>query len=671
VAEQEITQLRARITELEQQLADKSKTDAALRESRELFQAFMGNSPIAAFLKDESGKYIYANRTADLLIGNGFGQWSNKSDDDLWPGETARRLRENDLRALESNTTIKVAETVSRGQNDLHLLAFKFPFTTAAGNRYLAGVWLDITDRVGLEESERAAREQAETALTVLRQTEARLQCLFDSNVIGIIEINSDRILDANDSFLRMVGRDRDSLRNGELSWREMTPPKYHAIDALAMETLCREGCFRPFEKQLVRSDGVLVPVWVGGALLGVHPVTDPHCTCVAFVLDLTERKDLETQFLSGQRLKSLGLLAGGVAHDFNNLLTTIMGNASLALEALTPEHPAYRPLGEVLRASRVASDLTQQLKMYSGKTSGGVKAIQVSDLVREISGLIEVAIPRKIELRLDLEAGLPAILADPSQVQQVVLNLVINAADAIGEKPGIITIATRSRECTSAQLLAMTLGGDLPGGRYVSFEVSDSGCGMTQEVMAHIFDPLFTTKAAGVGLGLAPVQGIVRSHHGALNLESQVGQGTVFTVLFPASTEQVRFPDAPVDRELWGNELVMVVDDEPSIRKMAEATLTRFGYRVVTAGDGREAVEMFSAMADEISLVILDIAMPEMGGEEALEHLLAIRPNARIVFSSGYNEFETRSRVEGYPFIPKPYTSRQLAEQVREVLAR
>jgi CheY-like chemotaxis protein len=317
-----------------------------------------------------------------------------------------------------------------------------------------------------------------------------------------------------------------------------------------------------------------------------------------------------------------------------------------------------------------VASDLTQQLKVYSGKTSG-VKPIQVSDLVREISGLIEVAIPRKIELRLDLESGLPPIAAEPSQVQQVVLNLVINAADAIGEDPGTITIATRCREYSSAELAAMTLGGDLPEAPYVSFEVSDSGCGMTAEVKARIFDPLFTTKPHGMGLGLAPVQGIVRSHHGALQLESEPGRGTVFTVLFPASAEEVPQLEITAAPNPWGDELVMVVDDEPSIRRMAEMTLTRFGYRVITAGDGKEALTIFREMGDQISLVILDIAMPEMSGEEALEQMLAIRPEARIVLSSGYNESETTARVEGQGFIAKPYTSRQLAEQVRELLTR
>ncbi|MCU1258466.1 MAG: signal transduction histidine kinase [Bryobacterales bacterium] len=634
----------------------------------------MGNSPIAAFLKDKDGKYVYANRTVDRLIGKGFGQWWNKSDADLWPTDVARKFRENDLRALETNSTIEVSETVPQRNGDRHFLALKFPFATSVGNRYLAGIWLDITDRVRLEkeritllERERSAREQAETALVVLRQTEARLQRLFDSNVIGIIEINSERILDANNSFLRMIGRERECLESCGLSWRELTPRKYHAIDDLAIQRLLRDGSFQPFEKELLRSDGSVAPVWIGGALLN----EPPEWTCVAFVLDLTERKDLEAQFLSGQRLKSLGLLAGGVAHDFNNLLTTIMGNASLSLEALTPEHPAYRQLEEVLRASRMASDLTQQLKVYSGKAGGGAKAVQVSDLVRDISGLIEVAIPRKIDLRLDLEAGLPPIVTDPAQIQQVVLNLVINAADAIGEKPGTIGIATHCRDYASTELAAMTLSGDLPGGPYVSFEVSDTGCGMTDEVKGRIFDPLFTTKARGVGLGLAPVQGIVRSHHGALNVKSKPGQGAVFTVLFPASKEEPKEPDLAAPSDLEGSELVMIVDDEISIRRMAEATLTRFGYRVVTASNGREAVELFGRIANDVSLVILDIAMPEMGGEEALDHMLAIRPEARIVFSSGYNESETMMRLESYGFIPKPYTSRQLAEQIREFLPK
>ncbi len=666
VAVDELTQLRARVAELEQQLSEQKRSDAALQESRELFQAFMGNSPVAAFLKDESGKYVYANRTVDMLIGGGFGQWWNKSDSDLWPAEVARTFRENDRHALATNTTIRVAESIPRDGGDQHFQAFKFPFITSRGNRYVAGIWLDITDRVRLEREYANLLLQAENALKVLRQTEARLHCLFDSHVIGVIEMNAERILDANDSFLGMIGCTRERLRNGELLWRELTPPKYHAIDELAIERVLRDGCFQPFEKELLRQDGGVVPVWIGGALLN----RAPEWSCVAFVLDLTERKDLESQFLSGQRLKSLGLLAGGVAHDFNNLLTTIMGNASLSIEALTPEHPAFKPLEEVLRASRLASGLTQQLKVYAGKT-GGVKAVQISELVSEISGLIEVAIPRKIELHLDLDPALPAILAEPAQVQQVVLNLVINAVDAIGEASGAIRIATMAREWTGADLRSMTLGGDLPDGRYVGFSVSDTGCGMSDEVKARIFDPLFTTKDDGIGLGLAPVQGIIRSHHGALEVESQLGRGTHFKVWLPASSEKTRPDELPAARSLWGgDELLLVVDDEPSIRKMAEATLTRFGYRVVTAGDGREAIEVFERMANEIALVIMDIAMPEMGGEEALKRILEIRPDALVAFSSGYNEVDAMGQLDGYGFIPKPYTSRQLAEQVKEILA-
>ena len=231
MAEEELRRLRARVADLERQIAEKAQTDSALRESRELFQAFMGNSPVAAFLKDQNGKYVYANRSVDQVIGRGFGQWWNKSDADLWPAETARRFRENDQRALSTNSTIRVSESVPRSEGDQHFLAYKFPFTTSAGIRYVAGLWLDITDRVRLEreraallERERAAREQAETALKILRQTEARLHCLFDSHVIGIIEINEEMILDANESFLRMIGQGRECLQSTPLLWRDLTP---------------------------------------------------------------------------------------------------------------------------------------------------------------------------------------------------------------------------------------------------------------------------------------------------------------------------------------------------------------------------------------------------------------------------------------------------------------
>ncbi|MDQ6678477.1 MAG: PAS domain S-box protein [Acidobacteriota bacterium] len=665
--------MRARVAELEEQLSSAAKGEAAPLESRELFEAFMSNSPMLAYLKEESGKYLYANRAVDLLFGDGYGKWRGNSDGDIWPVETAEEIRRQDLFALEQNRMVQCTEVLPWQEGSRHFLTFRFPFTDSSGSRYLAGISVDVTDRVHLEQErgdllkrEQQARVQAEQTLSVLRHTEQRFRSLFDSNVIGIFEVNEECVLDANASFLEMTGQSRDVVLTGALKWRDMTPAKYHRMDQFAHERAIREGSFPPYEKEFYRKDGSVVPVWVGGVRLS----GPPDWTCMAFVLDLSERKLLEKQFLVAQKLKSLGLLSGIIAHDFNNLLTTMIGNASLALDAVTPEHPAFGLLGEVLRASRLASDLTSQLVGYSGKPRAATNAVDVSQLVREISELVEMPLSPNVAMRWNLGKNLPLVSGDPSQIQQIVMNLVINAADAIGGVPGTITISTESREVRAEELSALTLSGNLPSGPYVLIEVRDTGCGMTEEVKARIFDPMFTTKVKGRGLGLAAAVGIIRSHRGALNVQTRRGVGTIFTVYFPASLEGAEpNPDSSGKGDLWGTGTVLVIDDEPSVRKLAEATLTRYGYQVLSAADGAEGVAIYRTRVDEISLIIMDLSMPVMTGDEAFEQMLAISPKPPVLFSSGFNESETMKRREGYRFLQKPYTSRQLAEEVRSFL--
>ncbi len=259
------------------------------------------------------------------------------------------------------------------------------------------------------------------------------------------------------------------------------------------------------------------------------------------FVLDLSERKKLEEQFHSAQKLKSLGLLSSVIAHDFNNLLTAMIGNSSLALDALSPDHPAYGPIEEVLRASKLASGLTSQLVGFSAKARNQPNTIELSKLVQEIGNLIELPLSRNVRLEWSLAPGLPHVHGDAYLIQQILMNLVINASDSLEEGTGVIRIVTHCRDYRPADLQRMTMGANLPGGEYVAVEVHDNGCGMTEEVKARIFDAMFTTKAKGRGLGLAATLGIVRSHRGAIDVKSKPGEGTRFTVLFPAAVETAR----------------------------------------------------------------------------------------------------------------------------------
>jgi signal transduction histidine kinase/CheY-like chemotaxis protein len=390
---------------------------------------------------------------------------------------------------------------------------------------------------------------------------------------------------------------------------------------------------------------------------------------------DIDDQKRSGEAMREAQKLESIGLLAGGVAHDFNNLLTGILGNTSLVLDEL-PTGSVLRPLLEnVMLASERAADLTRQLLAYSGKGRFYVQARDISKLVREISSLIQSSIPKKVQLQMDLSDDLPLVELDSSQMQQLLMNLVINGAEAIGEgRPGVVRVRTLLREVDQDYIARnhFAVGPAAPG-RYVAIQVQDDGCGMDDGVRRHIFDPFFTTKFTGRGLGLAAALGIVRGHQGSIRIETAPGRGTTFEVLLPAGAEQQLVAKPPaVVRELRGAGSVLVADDEDLVRKLAKATLTHFGYTVLEAVNGAEAVEVFRRHADEISLVLLDMMMPVMGGEEALEQIRAIRPGVPVIGSSGFNESVAKERFGGHglaSFLQKPYSARVLADRVKQAI--
>ena len=394
---------------------------------------------------------------------------------------------------------------------------------------------------------------------------------------------------------------------------------------------------------------------------------------CIGVNMDISERRQSEERLRQAQKLQSLGLLAGGVAHDFNNLLVGVIGNASLAQESLPPEHPAAELLDGVLKSGEQAAHLTRQMLAYSGRGKFVVEALNLSALIPEMCGLVRPSIPKKIALKFDLEQSLPAIEADRGQVEQVFMNLALNAAEAIGSHEGLISIGTGVQDVDEAYTRLHPELAELAAGKYVCLEVRDTGCGMDEATRAKIFDPFFSTKFIGRGLGLAAVSGIVRGHQGAIEARSAPGQGSCFTVLFPAAERAAESPVA-VSRavEFEGAGTVLVVDDEQIVREMAKRALERHGYTVLVADSGAAAIDVFRRHPGEIAVVLLDLSMPGMSGEETLPELRKIRPKFEVVVSSGYSESEAMTlfhgqRVSG--FVQKPYTSKGIAEKVKACL--
>jgi PAS domain S-box-containing protein len=366
------------------------------------------------------------------------------------------------------------------------------------------------------------------------------------------------------------------------------------------------------------------------------------------------------------QKLESIGVLAGGIAHDFNNLLHVILGNAELARNHLPSDAPALETLGEVIRAAHRASDLTRQLLAYSGKGAFVLRHLDLSREVREMATLLRTAISKQATLVWKLEPDIPSINADETQIRQIVMNLITNASEALDERPGTITLRT-----------GMANGDELDAeGEFVYLEVSDSGVGMASETLQRIFDPFFSTKFSGRGLGLAAVMGIVEAHHGLIRIRTAPGEGTTFRVLFPAVHVAADPADTtPALPEEWrGSGTLLIVEDEEGVRAVAERMLEGLGFHVLMAENGREALKVVAAGGEQIAAVLLDLSMPHMGGPETLRRLHDLQPGLPVVLMSGYTEQEVASRLlDENPgpvaFLQKPFLPGDLVAVLRRVL--
>ncbi len=365
------------------------------------------------------------------------------------------------------------------------------------------------------------------------------------------------------------------------------------------------------------------------------------------------------------QKLESIGVLAGGIAHDFNNLLHVVLGNADLARLHLAADSPAAEHVDEVIRATQRAAELTQQLLAYSGRGSFESRQLDLSDEVREMATLLRTAISKQAALVWDLESDLPVVMVDPTQIRQVVMNLITNASDALDDRPGTITLRTgRVRDGQA--------GGDTDD--FVYLEIADTGCGMDSSTLQRIFDPFFTTKFTGRGLGLAAVMGIVESHRGHIRIHTSPGEGTAFRILLPAvPTDREARPRHSSGTHWRGRGTVLVVEDEEGVREVVGRMLERLGFRVLMADDGVAALEMLDAEAADATVVLLDLSMPRMGGADCLRHIRERLPTLPVVLMSGYTEQEVATKLidnagDSTAFLQKPFLPQDLTRVIRQV---
>jgi PAS domain S-box-containing protein len=427
----------------------------------------------------------------------------------------------------------------------------------------------------------------------------------------------------------------------------------------------------RTSDDVLFRADGSSFPVEYSA-----HPIWkngDVRGAVVTFT-DISERKQTEERLRQAAKHESLGVLAGGVAHDFNNLLTGILGNASLVVEALRESDPNRSLLMEVIKASERAADLTRQMLAFAGKGRFVVTPVNVSELVEDMRDLLLASIPKMVRLDLRLAREIPPVDADPDQIRQLLLNLVINAGEAIGpDTQGVVTIETGTRDLGSDEVAHM-MGHEIGPGLHVYMAVQDNGPGMDESTRARIFYPFYTTKFMGRGLGLPATLGIVRGHRGAMRLDTSPGQGARFEVYLPPAHSRPQRPAvAKESARAESARTILVVDDEEIVRRTAQAALERYDYPVLLAENGQAGVEIFRQNASRVALILLDLTMPVMGGEEASRYLRAIRHDVPILISSGYNETEVARRFTGRGiagFVQKPFNPANLIRQVRTAIA-
>jgi PAS domain S-box-containing protein len=641
-------------------VTERSRAEQALRRSETQYRNLVETSRDLIWSLDLEGRWTFVNYAAKAIYGYEPVEMLGRAvvTDFVRPElrEHAERVLE-ELRAGRPRLRFET-EHLRKDGSAVYLSINALPVRDERGNVIgFTGTSVDITYRKDAEERLRAAH--------------ARFEALVARMPLGYIVWSRDlRVLEWNPAATAVFGYSADEAM-GRLVTELVIPPEGQK----AFAEMCRAllGHENSTDNVLVgrrKSGEKITCEWYNtvlpDALGGIQGVA-------TLVRDVSERERFETQLRQSQKLESLGVLAGGVAHDFNNLLVGILGNASLALEKL-PANSALRPVLErVVNAGRRASELTQRMLAYAGRASCDVQVMDLNALLAELADFATAAIPKSVKFTIKTAADLPLIEADSGQLQQVILNLLINAAEAIGDAEGEVTVSTWA-EVLDAERVAALREQKLAPGAYVCLEVSDTGCGMSPDVLSRAFDPFFTTKFAGRGLGLSAILGIVQAHRGAITCSSQVGVGTMFRVLLPAlAAAQQPAAGKPAHAVLPHGSTVLVIDDEEEVRDVVQAVLSSRGIQVLTAADGRQGIEVFRRQAERIDAVLLDINMPGMSGEAVFRELRALNPAVRVVLSTGYSEQEAALHFADAAlagFVHKPYTASMLVEKIGAALA-
>jgi PAS domain S-box-containing protein len=648
---------------LNRTLSQREEAFGAAQNARDSLRTTLASIGDGVIATDAKGNVVFANNVALSLLHTSEEDILGKGLSDIFhivnaftrttvESPVTKVLRERSIAGLANHTIL-----IARDGTEVPIDDSAAPIQ--GNSREIQGVVLVFRD---VTERQRAERDAAYLEAIVRSSDDA----VIGKSIEGIIQ-------SWNLGAERLYGYQAEEIIGRPMS--DLIPPDLVHEEADILEHVRRGSGAMRWQTVRRRKDGTLVDV-----ALTISPIRDKTGQIIGashLARDITEEKKTAENMRQMQKLESLGVLAGGIAHDFNNLLVGVIGNASLALSELEPESPVKQPIEEVLAAGERAAQLTQQLLAYSGKGRFVLERLDLSAQIRETLPLIHAAIPHNVGMQLNLADDLPSIEADAAQIQQLVMNTIINGAEAVSEgRPGLVTVTTRRVNVDEEYLetLAGSSKGEITPGSYVLLEIQDTGVGMDEATKARIFDPFFTTKFLGRGLGLSAVLGIVLGHRGSIDVSSTPGLGTTIRALLPAS-EKAALPTPPKQRavsDLSGGGAILFVDDEEVVRRVAKQALGRYGYTVLLAEDGRSGVDAFRRSADRIVCVVLDLTMPVMSGEAALACIKAMRADVPVILSSGFNEVEAIRRFEGKGlagFLQKPYQARDLLEKVKSVL--
>lgn len=632
---------------------DQKKAEEMVRVSSELLHAVSVSTTDAVFVKDREGRYLLFNPAASRFVGMPAEEVIGKTDEHIFDAVSASKVRTHDNKVMEQGVACNFEEVLTAGGSTRTYLVTKAPYRSPSGEIIgLVGISRDVT-QARLVQEELLLRDRAIMAVT-------------QGIVITDPSQPDNPIIYSSPYFETLTGYSADEVkgRNCRLLQGKDTDP--NAVEAIRRAIQER----RIFTTEILNYRKEGTPFWNG---LTIAPVMDGDklTNYIAVLTDVSERRKLEDQYRQSQKMEAVGQLAGGIAHDFNNLLTIINGYSDIVIGDQATTDQVRAVLGEIRTAGERAAGLTAQLLAFSRKTIVDPKILNLNDLVDSIAKMLRRLIGEDIRFTTNLEPKLKRFKADQSLVEQVILNLAVNARDAM-PRGGRLTIETHNLVIPSER---MPEHPEALSGCYVQLTVSDTGVGMTPEVMAKIFEPFFTTKGVGkgTGLGLATVYGIMKQSGGYIDVSSEPGRGTRFDLLFPAvSDAPKRIVEAGNSVSANGSETVLLVEDEDSVRKLSRMALSLKGYTVFEASRGEDALRLFEKHLSKIQIVVTDVVMPDMGGRALADALRAIKPDLKVLYVSGYtNDAVVRNGVSesSDAFLQKPFTPAMLAKKIRSML--